>query len=82
VPDISATFKNNYGQSRRWVVVDTGRDPNSPPTIFDGYLDAGQATASLAVYSSDGIYGNVTYQRSDGAPTVTSVTDGSEVRME
>ena len=80
---ISATFKNSYGDSRRWVILDTGRDPNSPPVIFQDYLDPDQSTSALNLYSSDGIYGQVTYQRSDGAPTnVDSITDGSEVAME
>ena len=80
---ISATFKNSYGDSRRWVVWDVGRDPNSPPVIFDGYLDPDQSTAALNLYSSDGIYGHALYQRSDGAATnADSITDGSEVAME
>jgi len=80
---ISATFKNSYGDSRRWVIWDIGRDPNSPPVIFDGYLDPDQSTAALALYSADGVYGNATYQRSDGAATnVDTITDGSEVDME
>jgi hypothetical protein len=79
---ISATFLNDYGQSRKWVIVDSGRDPNSPPVIFNDYLDPNQATDSLSLYSDDGIYGQVTYQRSDGAPTVAdNITDGTQVRM-
>ncbi len=81
MPDISASFKSDYSESRRWVIVDTGRDPNSPPTIFDGYLEPNQATNSLPVYSSDGTWGSVTYQRSDGSPTNTTVADGSVVSM-
>ena len=81
--NITATFRNTYGESRRWVIWDTGRDPNSPPIIFDGYLDPDGATNPLAIYSADGIYGTVQYQRSDGARTVQdSITDGSEVRMD
>ena len=80
---IHATFRNTYGESRRWIIWDTGRDPNSPPMIFDGYLDPDGATSPLAVYSADGTFGTVQYQRSDGAPTVgDNITDGSEVRME
>ncbi len=83
MPDISASFSNGYGQSRRWVIVDTARDPNSPPVLFNDYLDVGQATPALGLHSSDGVYGQVTYQRSDGAPTVAdSITDGSVVSME
>ena len=81
--NISASFKNDYGDSRRWVIVDTGRDPNSPPTLFDDYLDPGAATPSLQLYSADGTYGQVTYQRSDGAATVADdITDGTTVSME
>jgi len=83
VATISATFRNDYGESRKWVIVDTSRDPNSPPVIFNDYLDPGQSTPSLGLYSSDGTYGEVTYQRSDGAPTLSSsITDGSTVGME
>ena len=81
--EIGVSFRNDYGSSRRWVIVDSGRDPNAPPTIFDDYLDVGQSTSTLTLYSADGIYGQVTYQRSDGAPTVAdSLTDGTTVGME
>jgi hypothetical protein len=80
---IRATFRNTYGESRRWVIWDTARDPNSPPIVFDGYLDADGTTNALEIYSADGVYGRVLCQRSDGAPTVEdNITDGSEVRME
>ena len=80
--EISATFKNDYGESRHWTIVDQGRDPNAPPTIFDGYLAPDEATSALTLYSSDGIYGRAAYQRSDGAVTVVdSITDGSQVSM-
>jgi hypothetical protein len=47
------------------------------------YLEPNQVTNPLSLYSDDGIYGEVTYQRSDGAPTVVdSITDGSQVSME
>lgn len=83
MPNISASFSNDYGESRSWVIVDSGRDPNNPPVIFNDYLDPGQATQSLQLYSTDGIYGQVTYQRSDGAPTVAdNITDGATVSME
>lgn len=83
MPNISASFRNDYSESRRWTIVDTGRDPNSPPVIFSDYLEPGQATQAFDLYSSDGVYGQVTYQRSDGAPTVSSsITDGSVVSME
>ena len=81
--DISATFSNDYGESRRFVIVDIGRDPNNPPGIFDGYLEPGQSTQSLTLYSADGIYGKVSYQRSDGAITVVdNISDNSAVSME
>jgi hypothetical protein len=80
---INAIFRNDFSDSRHWTIVDTARDPNSPPVLFDDYLDPGAATAALALYSGDGVYGQVTYQRSDGAPTVAdSITDGSVVGME
>ena len=80
---IKAIFKNEYSESRRWVILDIGRDPNSPPVIFDGYLDSGSETGPLEIYSSDSIYGKTQYQRSDGAPTIEdSITEGSVVRME
>ena len=66
MPNISASFRNDYSESRRWTIVDTGRDPNSPPVIFSDYLEPGQATQAFDLYSSDGVYGQVTYQRSDG----------------
>jgi hypothetical protein len=81
--NIRAVFRNTYSESRRWVIVDTGRDPNSPPTIYDGYLDPDGTTDPLDIYSGDGIYGQVQYQRADGAPTVeANIVDGSEVRMQ
>lgn len=45
--DISANFRNDFGQIRRYGIVDRGRDPTNPPTIFDGFLDPGQATDLL-----------------------------------
>ena len=80
--NITATFVNSYGDSRKWVIVDMARDPNSPPILFNDYLDPDQSTPGLTLYSSDGIYRSVQYQRSDGAPTmVDNVTDGSQVSM-
>lgn len=80
---VKAVFRNTYGESRRWVIWDIGRDPNSPPVVFDGYLDPDAATDPLEIYSADGIYGKTQYQRSDGAATIEdNITDGSEVRMQ
>jgi anti-sigma regulatory factor (Ser/Thr protein kinase) len=80
---VNATFKNNYGDSRAWVIKDYGIDPNAPRVIFSDYLGPDDATAALGLYSSDGVYGKASYQRSDGAETmVDDITDGSEVRME
>jgi hypothetical protein len=80
--DINATFRNDYSESRRFVIVDTARDLNSPPVIFDGYLEPGQSTAALTLYSADEIYGKVSYQRSDGAVTIVdNITDNSVVSM-
>jgi len=77
---ISATFTNNSGSSRKWVILDIGRDPNAPPVLFDDYLDPGQATQALSLYSDiDGA--KALYQRSDGAPTNVNVSDGDNVQM-
>jgi hypothetical protein len=77
--EVSATFKSNYSESRHWSTSDQGRDPNAPPIIFDGYLAPSELTPQLSIYSSDGIYGEVAYQRSDGLLQVgIPVTDGSE----
>jgi|GEM_PF-6496671 hypothetical protein len=80
MPDISATFSSDYSESRKWVIVDTGRDPNAPPVVFDGYLEPNGVTPPIALYS-DGFGAHVTYQRSDGAPTNVDVSDGDAVRM-
>jgi hypothetical protein len=78
--DISATFKNTYGESRHYTIWDVGRDPNQPPTVFDGYLDTDQVTDAIALHG-DGSYGRVMYKRSDGAATTTDVSDGATVDM-
>lgn len=81
--ELSATFRSNYGESRHWTIWDEGRDPNAPPVIFDGYLAPNDVTAALPVYSSDGIYGQIKYQRSDGPLQAgVSVTDGAEIWMD
>ncbi|HEY1656503.1 MAG TPA: hypothetical protein VGF86_15480 [Candidatus Tumulicola sp.] len=80
MPDISATFTNKYSESRKWVIVDTGRDPNSPPIVFNDYLEPDQSTAQLTLYS-DGFGGHAQYQRSDGAVTNVDVSDGDNVAM-
>lgn len=80
--DISVAFENTYGESRQYAIWDMGRDPNSPPVIFNDYLAPGQVTSTLPLYASDGIYGRALYQRSDGPQQVVdSITDGSNVRM-
>jgi hypothetical protein len=81
VPDISATFTNNYGESRHYTIWDIGRDPNQPPVIYDGDLDGNQATDLLALHG-EGSYGRARYQRSDGAATTVDVTDGSNIDMD
>jgi hypothetical protein len=81
--EVIATFKSNYSESRHWSITDQGRDPNAPPVIFDGYLAPSEVTPQLSIYSGDGIYGEVAYQRSDGPLQVgVSVTDGSETLMD
>jgi hypothetical protein len=82
MPDIVATFKSDFSESRKWTIWDTGRDPNAPLTIFDGYLEPEQVTDSLTIYSEDGVYGIVAYKRSDSAVTgEVSVTADSEVSI-
>ncbi|QEE29674.1 hypothetical protein FTW19_17785 [Terriglobus albidus] len=82
MPTLRATFRSNYGESRLWTIVDQGRDPNSPPVIFNGYLEPNQPTEALEVYTDDGLYGKIAYQRSDGPMQVNvSVTDGSETAI-
>ena len=78
--DVTATFTNGYGESRKWVIVDSGRDPNAPPVLFNDYLDPDGLTPSLTFYS-DGFGAHAQYQRSDGAPTNVDVADGDNVRM-
>jgi hypothetical protein len=83
VPDINVTFTNDYGESRHYGIWDLGRDPNSPPQIFDGYLDIHQSTNPLAVHSTDFGETRVMYQRSDGPQQVVdNLSDGSNVSME
>lgn len=82
MPMIHAKFRSDYSESRIWTIVDTGRDPNAPPTIFNGYLEPNQITDALEVYSADGNYGTIAYQRSDGPmQTGVSVTDWSETAI-
>lgn len=76
--DISATFTNNYGESRRYMIVDMGRDQYNPPVIFDDYLDRDQTTDWLTLHDE----GRVMYQRSDGPQQVEdNIRDGDNVRM-
>ncbi len=80
--NISATFVNNYSDSRQWAIWDTGIDPNSPKLLFNDYLAAGASTQQ-SLYSADGIYGSAQYQRSDGpVQVVDNITDQSQVSME
>lgn len=81
MPDITATFVNNSGQSRKWIVLDIGRDPNAPQVIFNDYLDVDQSTGALTLYS-DAFHGQAQYQRSDGPPTNIDVRDGDTVSMD
>jgi hypothetical protein len=77
--DINVTFTNNYGESRHYGIADLGRDPNSPPRVFDGYLDANQTTDPIVIHSS----GRIEYQRSDGpVQVVDNIHDGDNVKME
>jgi hypothetical protein len=79
---LTASFINGHGSSIRYQIVDTARDPNSPPVLFDNYLDPEQSTGDLQLYSADGVYGSVTYIRSDGYSQVQSdITDGTAVRL-
>jgi hypothetical protein len=82
MPNINATFCNNVGESRLWVIKDYACDPNAPAEIFRGYLDAGACTDSLSLCSNDGIYGRISYQRSDGPEQMVDVSNGDTVQME
>ena len=79
--DIRAMFTNGYGESRKFMIWDLSRDPNSPPVVFDNYLDAGKTTDWLTLHG-EGSYGRVKYQRSDGSPTTMDVTDGNTYKMD
>ena len=81
MPNISATFLNNSGSSRRWVIVDLARDPNAPPVIFNDFLEKDESTPELALHSDDSIFGKAVYQRSDGPQQVVDVSNGDVVRM-
>ncbi|SAK83688.1 hypothetical protein AWB78_04143 [Caballeronia calidae] len=79
---LTASFVNGHGSSIRYQIVDTSRDPNSPPVLFDNYLEPDQSTGDLQLYSADGVYASVTYFRSDGYSEVKpDITDGSAVRL-
>jgi hypothetical protein len=81
--NINATFCNNYSDKRHWQIWDLKSDPNSPPQIFDGYLEPNECTASLSLYTGDDLWGQAMYQRSDGAQTIAdTITEGSTVQME
>lgn len=77
---ISSTFVNGYSESRKWIILDLGRDPFAPPVLFNDYLDPDQSTPPLTLYT-DGFQGRAQYQRSDGAPTNVDVSDGDSIRM-
>ncbi len=82
MPTITATFKNNYGESKLWTILDLGRDPSAPSQVFRDYLEPDQVTDPLTLYSADGVYGLAGYQRSDGQLQRVDVSDQSEVDME
>ena len=80
---ISVTFQNNYSESRKWVIYDTGIDPTTPSLIFNDYLDINAATPPLQLQQdADGYQGHALYQRSDGAATNVDASDGDTVMME
>ena len=62
MPDISATFTNKYGESRKWVIFDLGRDKTSPPVIFNDDLDIDQSALLYRVPRGAG----TSYERPDG----------------
>jgi hypothetical protein len=79
---ISATFQNNYGASRKWIIWDTGIDPSAPKVLFNDYLDVGASTSALQLQQDDGgVQAHAQYQRSDGATTSVDVSDGDTVQM-
>jgi hypothetical protein len=79
--NVNATFCNNYGESRLWVIKDYACDPNVPPVIFSGYLGGGDCTDSLSLCSADELYGKISYQRSDGPEQMVDVSNGDQVQM-
>lgn len=80
---ITATFKNDYGESRKWTILDVGIDPVTPKLLFQDYLDKDQPTPALQLHQDDGgIQGHAQYQRSDGSPTNVDVSDGDVVSMD
>ena len=81
MPNITATFLNNFSASRRWVIFDLSRDPNAPPVIFNDFLDKDESTPELQLHSDDAIFGKIAYQRSDGPQQVVDVSNGDTVRM-
>jgi hypothetical protein len=82
MPSINATFCNNYGESRAWVIKDYACDPNVPKIIYNDYLDAGACTDSQSLCSNDGSSGRISYQRSDGPEQMVDVSNGDQVQME
>jgi hypothetical protein len=80
---ITATFQNNYSESRKWTIWDVGIDPASPKLLFDDYLDKDQDIAPLTLHQDDGgIQGHARYKRSDGALTDVDVSSGDIVQMD
>jgi hypothetical protein len=80
MPDIQVTFRNGFGESRKWTIWDNGADPNVPPVLFDDYLGANETTL-LALHSDDGTSGSAKFRRSDSGLVVMNVADGSTVDM-
>ncbi len=46
MPDITATFRNKFGASKLWTVLDLGRDESAPSQIFRDYLEPDQVTVA------------------------------------
>ena len=80
---VSIKFENDFGDSRKWAIWDTGIDPNAPRLLFDDYLDGGASAGPFALHQDDGgVQGHARYQRSDGPATNIDVSDGDVVSMQ
>jgi hypothetical protein len=75
--EATAVFCNGKDK-RHWIVIEQGRDPSAPLVIYSGYPAPTQATASMTVYGSGGIFAQAAYRRSNRPlQNSVSVTDAA-----